>query len=75
MPAAVLNGVGILSVTPGLVADKAGLKSNDIVYDFGGYTVTRAAELRSAIDPMSGGGQAVVKFRRNGHDMQVTAHF
>jgi PDZ domain len=73
--AAILNGVGILSVTPGLVADKAGLKPNDIVYDFGGYIVIRAAELRSAIDPMTAGGQAVIKFRRNGQEMQVTAHF
>jgi predicted metalloprotease with PDZ domain len=71
-----LHGAGIFSVTPGSVADKAGLKPEDVVYEFAGRSIARATDLRVAVDSMSPGDEALIKLRRNGgHDLTVTAHF
>jgi hypothetical protein len=71
-----LHGAGIFAVTPGLVADKAGLKAEDIVYEFAGRSIALATDLRVAVDSMSPGDQALIKLRRNGgRDLTVTAHF
>lgn len=70
------HGAGIFSVTPGSVADKAGVKPNDIVYEFAGRSIDRATDLRVAVDSMSTGDQAIIKLRRNGgKDATVTARF
>jgi hypothetical protein len=70
------HGAGIVSVMPGSVADKAGVKPNDIVYEFAGRAIDRATDLRVAVDSMSQGDQASIKLRRNGgKDATVTAHF
>jgi hypothetical protein len=70
------RGAGIVSVTPGSVADKAGLKTNDIVYEFAGHPIALPADLRVEVNSMSAGDQAVLKLRRNGgKDTTVTAHF
>jgi S1-C subfamily serine protease len=70
------HGAGIFSVTPGSVADKAGLKPNDIVYEFAGRSIALATDLRVAVDSMSPGDQAPIKLRRNGaKDVTVTARF
>jgi S1-C subfamily serine protease len=66
----------IFAVTPGSVADKAGLKPNDIVYEFAGRSIALATDLRVAVDSMSPGDQAPIKLRRNGaKDVAVTARF
>jgi PDZ domain len=70
-----LNGVGIVSVTQGSVAERAGLKSNDVVHEFAGIPIARTEELQSAIGKMSPGGQAIIKVRRKGQDAAVTARF
>jgi hypothetical protein len=68
--------VGIFSVIPGAVADKSGVKPNDIVYEFAGRSVAVATDLRVGVDSMSAWDQAVIKLRRNGgQDVTVTAHF
>jgi hypothetical protein len=70
------NGAGILSVTPGAIADKAGLKPNDIVYEFGDRPIDHARDLGVAIDSMASGDQALIKLRRNGtKGVTVTARF
>jgi hypothetical protein len=70
-----LHGAGIFSVTPGSVADKAGLKAEDIVYEFAGRSITVATDLRVAVDSVSPGDQALIKLRRGGQVLTVTAHF
>jgi membrane-associated protease RseP (regulator of RpoE activity) len=70
-----LGGVGILSVAPGSVADRAGLEANDVVQAFGGTPVARAADLQSAISQVSPGGEAILKVRRAGQDRTLTARF
>jgi hypothetical protein len=70
------HGAGITSVTSGSTAEKAGLKSNDIVYEFAERSISQATDLRLAVDSMSTGDQAVIKIRRNGgKDTTLTAHF
>ena len=74
--AANFHGAGIFSVTPGSIADKAGLKVNDIVYEFAGRSIALATDLRVEVDSMSPGGHALIKLRRNGErDITLTASF
>jgi len=74
--ASTFNGAGIISVTPGLIADKAGIKANDIVYEFAGRPIERARNLAAAVDSMSPGTEAIIKLRRNGaKEVTVTALF
>jgi S1-C subfamily serine protease len=71
-----LHGAGIYSVTQGSVADKAGVKPNDVVYEFAGRSIALATDLRVAVDLMSPGDQALIRLRRNGEkDATVTARF
>jgi membrane-associated protease RseP (regulator of RpoE activity) len=70
------HGAAIFSVTAGSVAAKAGLKPNDIVYEFAGRPIALATDLRVEVDSMSPGDQAMIKLRRNGaKDVTVTARF
>ena len=69
------DGAGIFSVTQRSVADRAGMKFGDIVYEFAGKPVASAAQLRAAIDEVPAGQQPVIKLRRNGKDTVLTAHF
>jgi membrane-associated protease RseP (regulator of RpoE activity) len=73
--AANFTGAGILSVTAGSVAEKAGVKAGDIVTEFAGSSIANARELRSYIERVSAGAQAVVKVRRNGKNVIATAQF
>jgi S1-C subfamily serine protease len=68
-------GAGILSVAPGSVADKAGIKTGDIVSEFAETPIANARQLNSYIGRMSPGALAVVKLRRNKKDVVVTARF
>lgn len=70
-----LNGVGIVSVAPGSVAERAGLKPGDIVHEFAGTAVLRTGELQSAVEKMAPGDQAIIKLRRKGQEATITARF
>jgi membrane-associated protease RseP (regulator of RpoE activity) len=69
------TGAGIVSVTPGAVAAKAGIKPNDIVYELAGHPIASAADLRTEVNSVAPGGQANIKLRRNGRDTMLTAKF
>lgn len=69
------TGAGIVTVAPGSVADKAKVKANDIVMEFAGSPIVNARELGSYIERVPAGGQAVVKLRRQGKELVVTALF
>jgi len=70
-----LHGTGLVAVKPGLVADKAGLKVNDIVTAFADQPVPAAADLRSAILRANPGDHVAIKVRRNGKETVLTASF
>jgi len=69
------TGAGILSVAAGSVADKAGIKAGDIVSEFAGTPIANSRELRSYVERVSPGAQAIVKLRRSGKDLVETARF
>ena len=70
------QGAGIVSVAAGAVAARAGLKPNDIVYEFAGHSIASVADLRIEVDSHAAGEQAVVKVRRGRQrDLVLTAHF
>jgi len=69
------SGAGIFAVSAGSVADKAAIKPGDIVNEFAGKPIANARELRSYIDRVSPGEQSILKLRRNGKDIVVTAQF
>lgn len=70
-----LGGVGVFGIVPGLVADKAGIRPNDVVTEFAGTAVGRAPELAQAIERTSRGDSVAVKLRRKGKAVTVTAQF
>jgi S1-C subfamily serine protease len=70
------TGAGIVSVDPGAVAAKAGLKPNDIVYELAGHPITSAADLRTEVNSVAPGVQVNIKLRRNGaRETQLAAQF
>lgn len=70
------KGAGIVSVTPGSVAAKAGLKPNDIVVELAGHPIESAEDLRLQVNSTPPGDQAAIKFRRNSDKATtVTAQF
>jgi S1-C subfamily serine protease len=69
------TGAGIVAVAPGSVAEKAGVKADDIVTEFAGSPIANARELGSYIERVPVGGRAVIKLRRKGKDVVATAEF
>src|SRR3984885_12074754 len=57
------KGAGIFSMTPGAVADKAGLKPNDLVYACAGRPIVGPGVHEMAIVSMSPGDQTQVRLR------------
>jgi S1-C subfamily serine protease len=68
-------GAGILAVTAGSSAEKAGIKPGDIVVEFAGNSIENAHQLRSYVERVSSGAPAVIKIRRNGKDVVATVLF
>jgi S1-C subfamily serine protease len=70
-----IDGVGVVAVSPGSIAGKAGVQPNDVVQEFAGRHVAGAAELQAALVQVPTGSQAIIKVRRNGRDAALTARF
>ncbi|MGI5243526.1 S1C family serine protease [Dactylosporangium sp. CA-139066] len=66
------NGALIGGVVAGGPADKAGLKTGDIVTKFGTSTVTDATSLINAVQAAKAGDQVPVVVNRNGTEQTVT---
>lgn len=68
------KGVGVVSVSPRSIADKAGLRVGDIIAEYAGKTIEKPAELRAAVEKAA--GQAVtLKLLREQHDLSATIQF
>ena len=70
-----IKGALVVSVTPGSIADKAYLKVEDEIYEFGGAPIGSAAELRSAVQAAPAGQQILIKFRRTQYERGAYAQF
>jgi len=70
-----LPGVGILAVRPKSVADKAGLRAYDVVFEVRSAPVSQAAELARALDDVAPGDQVSLRVHRAGKDVALVARF
>jgi serine protease Do len=68
------NGALVGEVEPGTPAEKAGMKSGDVITEFNGQTITDKNDLLLAVANCSPGIEATVKFVRDGkaHIVKVT---
>ena len=63
-----VKGAMVVAITPGSIADKAYLKVEDVMYEFGGTSIGSAAELRSAVQAAPAGQQILIKFHRTQYE-------
>ena len=68
-----VTGVEVGGVQPGTAAERAGLKTGDIIVEFDGKTVKNFAELRFEILKKSTGDKVKIKFLRDGEERTVEA--
>jgi serine protease Do len=66
------TGVLISSVTPGMAAEKAGLKPNDVIVSVDGKPVKNGDELVESITPRHPGSKVTIGYLRNGEKMTTT---
>jgi S1-C subfamily serine protease len=69
------DGAGIVTVMTGSVADKAGLKVYDIVFEADGRAIKVAADLGAALDGAAPGSQLKLKVRRRSKDLSLIAKY
>jgi S1-C subfamily serine protease len=62
------SGAYVGQVRPGSSADRAGLKSGDVIVALGGQPVTRAADLHNLVPEMPKGRDVSLTFVRDGQE-------
>jgi Do/DeqQ family serine protease len=67
------SGALVAGVVPGSAAEKAGVKTGDIIVSINGTPMKTAAELRNAIGMMRIGDQVEIGLLRDGKPLKVTA--
>jgi S1-C subfamily serine protease len=67
------SGALVAGVTQGSAADRAGVKTGDIIVSINGVTMKSARELRNAIGMLRIGDQVDIGLLRDGKPHQVTA--
>ncbi|MCY0903516.1 S1C family serine protease [Arthrobacter sp. H14-L1] len=65
------NGAVVGSVVPGSAADKAGLKTGDIITNFGSRTIDDASALTAAVREQAAGATVKATFLRDGKQQSV----
>lgn len=69
------EGVGIVSVTKGSPAEKAGIKENDIILEFDGNKVSTVEEINEIKATKQEGDKVKVLIDRNGQEITLTLEF
>ena len=70
-----IKGAVVVGITPGTIADKAYLKVQDVIYEFGGTPIGSADSLRSAVAAAPAGQQVPIKFHRTQYARGAYAQF
>jgi hypothetical protein len=70
-----VKGAVVVGITPGSIADKAYLKVEDVIYEFGDTSIGSAAELRTAVLAVPAGQQVLIKFHRTRYERGAYAQF
>ncbi len=66
-----MNGALVSSVVPGSAADKAGIKSGDVIVKFNGKDISNSSELKNLVGTTKPGTQAKLTLHRNKKTMDV----
>ena len=69
------QGVGVVSVTEGSVAEKAGLKANDIITKFDGQKVTSVEDINKIKETKEAGDTVEVVVDRYNEEIKLTLEF
>ena len=67
------SGALIAGVAPGSAAEKAGIRTGDVISAVDGHTVRSAAELRRTIGMLRVGDKVELSLQRDGKPLQLTA--
>ncbi len=67
------GGVLVQEVTPGLGAEKAGIKHGDIITEFEGRKITDSNEFRNMVANLAPGSSVKLKIWRDGTEREITA--
>jgi len=67
------NGALVTSVVPDSAADKAGIKTGDVITSFNGKEIQSSRELRNRVGGLAPGAKAKIVLMRNGKELSVTA--
>ena len=65
-------GAKVVEVSSGSAAEKAGLKSGDVITGVNGRTVSDSQTVTAAIREIAAGGQAEIRYLRNGKEETAT---
>jgi hypothetical protein len=68
-------GVLVVGVSPGSVAQKAGIITGDIIYEFGGRAIRSPNDLQAAVAASATGSTAGIKLYRGTEARTLEAHF
>jgi uncharacterized iron-regulated protein len=69
------EGVRIVSVTPGSVAEQAGLKADDVLLEIAGQPVKNFLTVRAAVQRQAPGTWLPMKVRRGDTPLEIVARF
>jgi hypothetical protein len=68
-------GVLVVAVSPGSIAQKAGIITGDIIYDFAGHPIRSPSDLQAAVAESAGRSTAGIKLYRGSEPITLEAHF
>jgi Do/DeqQ family serine protease len=69
-----MHGALVSSVEAGSPADRAGVKTQDVIVGYNGHAITDANALRNMVASTKPGGAAEIKVLRDGRTETLTAH-
>jgi S1-C subfamily serine protease len=70
-----VRGAAILKANSGSIAEKAGIKFNDIIQEFDGRAIATANDLQAAVASVPAGKQVPIKLHRSQKEISTTAQF
>ena len=69
------DGIGVIAVRPGSIAETAGLRAGDVLIEVAGSAVKAPGDVRPIVESMVPGTWLPLKIRRRSEIMELTAKF